>query len=74
MITASNPLPEAGFIKLWQIVGNKKSSIPAIIPVSRTTFLNKVKSGEYPQPVKLGVRSIAWRVEDIRALIEQLGA
>jgi prophage regulatory protein len=74
MITSSNSLPEAGFIKLRQIVGNKKSGTPAIIPVSRTTFLNKVKSGEYPQPVKLGVRSIAWRVEDIRALIEKLGA
>ena len=29
-----------------------------------------VKSGRYPLPVKLGPRITAWRVEDIRALID----
>ncbi|MFA5924789.1 MAG: AlpA family phage regulatory protein [Methylococcaceae bacterium] len=42
--------------------------------MSRTTFLNRVKSSEYPQPVRLGGRSVAWRVEDVRSLIEKLGA
>ncbi|MFZ2449076.1 MAG: AlpA family phage regulatory protein [Methylovulum miyakonense] len=41
--------------------------------MGRTTFLNGVKSGKYPKPVKLGERTTAWRVEDIRALVEQLG-
>jgi predicted DNA-binding transcriptional regulator AlpA len=30
-----------------------------------------VKAGRYPQPVKLGPRIKAWRVEDIRTLIEK---
>jgi prophage regulatory protein len=30
-----------------------------------------VKSGRYPQPVKLGPRITAWRVEDIRRLIDE---
>jgi predicted DNA-binding transcriptional regulator AlpA len=30
-----------------------------------------VKSGRFPQPVKLGPRITAWRVEDIRALIDR---
>ena len=74
MVTVSNTLPETGFLRIWHIVGNKKTNTPALIPVSRTTFLNGVKSGKYPKPVKLGQRTTAWRVEDIRKLIEKLGA
>jgi prophage regulatory protein len=73
MATVSNQLPETGFLRIWQIVGNKKTNIPALIPISRTSFLNGVKSGKYPQPVKLGERTTAWKVEDIRDLISSLG-
>lgn len=64
-------LPEAGFVRLTQIIGNSKAGIPAIIPVSKSTWWAGVKSGRYPQSVKLSERTTAWRVEDIRALIEQ---
>jgi predicted DNA-binding transcriptional regulator AlpA len=62
-------LPETGFLRIWHIIGNKKTNIPALIPISRTSFLNGVKSGKYPKSVKLGERTTAWRVEDIRDLI-----
>ncbi|MBC2710221.1 MAG: AlpA family phage regulatory protein [Desulfosarcina sp.] len=67
----NNPLPETGYVRLSQIIGNPKSNppIPPIIPVSRSTFWLGVKNGLYPQPVKLGPRITAWRVEDIRAFI-----
>jgi len=67
-------LPLTGFCRLWQIVGDKKRNIPAVLPISRSTFLSRVKDGTYPQPIKLGERSVAWRVEDIRALIDSLGS
>jgi predicted DNA-binding transcriptional regulator AlpA len=70
-------LPETGYLRLPQIIGNAKArpSIPALIPVSKSTWWAGVKSGRYPQPVRtLGQRITAWRVEDIRALIEELGA
>lgn len=54
-------LPETGFIRLHQII--------KIIPVGKTTWWNGVKSGRFPKPVKLGPRTTAWRVEDIRTLI-----
>jgi predicted DNA-binding transcriptional regulator AlpA len=38
--------------------------------VSKSTWWAGVKEGRYPQPVKLGRRITAWRVEDIRKLIE----
>lgn len=62
-------LPETGYLRLTQIVGDKKAGIPAIIPVSKSTWWQGVKSGRYPAGVKLGPRITAWRVEDIRALV-----
>ena len=72
-------LPETGFLRLPQIVGRAADpktntiAIPALFPVSRSTWWAGVRSGRYPQPVKLGERCTAWRVEDIRALIETAG-
>lgn len=63
-----NSLPETGYLRLSQIVGDKKAGIPPIIPVSKSTWWQGVKSGRYPQPVKISERCTAWRVEDIRAL------
>jgi len=73
MYTTFHQLPETGFLRLPQIIGNKKTNTPALIPIGRTTFLNGVKSGKYPKPVKLGERTTAWRVEDILNLIESIG-
>ncbi|WP_350017102.1 AlpA family phage regulatory protein [Rhodanobacter sp. IGA1.0] len=71
-------LPETGFIRLTAIVGKPATdsvpAVPAIFPVCRSTWWAGVKTGRYPQPVKLGERITAWRVEDIRALIEKGGA
>ena len=72
-----NHLPETGFLRLSQIIGNPKAQppIPAVIPVSKSTWWEGVKSGRYPQPVRtLGRRITAWRVEDIRALILRTSA
>jgi len=65
-------LPETGFLRLPQIIGNRKAEppVPPIIPVCKSTWWAGIKSGRYPKPVKLGSRITAWRVEDIRALIE----
>lgn len=67
-----NQLPETGFLRLYQIIGNRKTDppIPPLYPVSRSTWWSGVKFGRFPKPVKLGPRITAWTVEDIRALIE----
>ena len=68
----NNPLPETGYVRSKQILGDPKADppIPPIIPVSRSTWWAGVKSGLYPKPVKLGPRITVWRVEDIRKLID----
>jgi prophage regulatory protein len=73
----SSRLPEIGFLRLFQIIGDPKADppIPAIIPVSKSTWWAGVKAGRYPPPVRtLGTRITAWRVEDIRALINEMAS
>lgn len=60
----NNKLPETGFLRLNQIL--------ELVPIGKSSFWAKVKSGEYPQPVKLGARTTAWKVEDIRKLIDSI--
>lgn len=64
-------LPETGFLRLPQIIGDPKAEppIPPIIPVKKSCWWAGVKSGRFPKPVYLSARITAWRVEDIRALI-----
>lgn len=67
-----NVLPQPGFLRLRQIIGDPKAGIAPIIPVSKSTFLAKVRSGEYPQPTRaLGERITAWTTQSIQELIER---
>lgn len=61
-----HPFPEVGFVRLNQIIAPNGP-----IPVSKSTWLNGIKSGRFPKPVKLSSRLNGWRVEDIRALFER---
>jgi len=64
-------LPETGFLRITQILGNPKNNTPPIIPVSKSTWWAGVAAGRFPQPLKLSPGVTVWRAEDIRALIEQ---
>lgn len=56
----------SGFLRLPDVL--------ALIPVSRSTWLNWVKTGKAPKPVKLSERTTAWKVADIRAFIDAQAA
>lgn len=58
-------LPAEGFVRLPQIL--------AVFPISKSGWWNGVANGRFPKPVKLGPRTSAWRVQDIRKLIESAG-
>lgn len=65
-------IPDVGFLKLAQVIGrpNANPPIPAIIPVSKASWYDGIKSGRYPAPVSIGgSRGKFYRVEDIRKLI-----
>ena len=65
-MTQQATLPETGFVRLTSILAPMGP-----IPVSKSTWWAGVKEGRFPRPVKLGPRTTAWRVEDIRSLIEK---
>jgi hypothetical protein len=68
-------LSNTAFYRIWHIVGDPTAEppIPPMIPIGKSTWWAGVKSGKFPQPVKLGARTTAWRVEDIRDLITRFG-
>lgn len=57
-------LPSTGYVRQSQLIG-------IVLPFSAATLWRKVKSGDFPAPVKLGDRITAWRVEQVRAWLDQ---
>jgi len=60
-------LPAAGFVRQSEV-------IPSPVPISSATLWRKVRSGEFPAPVKLSERVTAWRVADVRRFLEAQAA
>ena len=60
--------PTTGFVRLSAIIAPNGP-----IPVSKSTWWAGIKDGRFPKPIKLGPRITAWRVEDIRSLIDSGG-
>ena len=56
-------LPEIGYIRL--------SVVLTVIPVSKSTWWDGVRTGRFPKPRKFGPKISAWNVIEIRALINQ---
>jgi len=67
------PFPDDTLLRLPQILGDPKAipPIPAIIPISKSSWWSGVKSGKYPQPVKLGPCTTCWRKSEVLALVTQ---
>lgn len=59
-------LSQAGLLRQDQVL--------KLYPVSRSTWCRGVRSGRYPQPVRLGLRAVAWKASDIAILLEKGGA
>ncbi len=56
----------SGYIRLNQIL--------QVIPVCKATWWNGVNSGRYPKPVKISARCTAWRVEEIKELVDAINS
>jgi len=59
-------LPATGYVRLKQLV-------PNIIPFSAATLWRKVAAHTFPAPVKLSAGVTAWKVEDVRAWMQEQG-
>ena len=71
MTTSFDSLPDNALVRIDSIVKNPKKGTNGLFPVSRSAWYAGIKKGIYPQPVHIsGGRAVAWRVGDIRALLE----
>jgi prophage regulatory protein len=55
-------LPETGLLRIKQVL--------RFVPVSRSNWWEGVRTGRYPQPLKLSERVTCWRASDIRRMVE----
>jgi len=62
-------IPEEGFLRLPDIIGDPAKGKPPIIPVGKSTWWAGVKAGRFPQAIKLGAKTTVWRARDILALV-----
>ncbi len=64
MPVASEPiqaqLPAEGYVREAVVLAT-------VWPGGRSTMWARIRSGEFPAPVKLGPRIVAWDVADLRA-------
>lgn len=58
-------LPAEGLIR--------REKVLEVVPISLALLKRKVDAGEFPAPVKISGRAVAWRVEDVRAWLAELG-
>ncbi|PKO89463.1 MAG: AlpA family transcriptional regulator [Betaproteobacteria bacterium HGW-Betaproteobacteria-12] len=65
-------IPQDGFLRLPQIIGDRKRGIPAIIPVCKSAWYEGCRTGRYPKPVHLGPKTVAWSRSAIAELVEKL--
>jgi len=61
-MTTPITFPTTGLVRL--------STILQFIPISKSTWWLGVKTGMFPQPIKLGPRTTCWRAADILQLIQ----
>lgn len=59
--------PKTGLVRLSSILAPRGP-----IPVSKSTWWAKVKSGEFPQPVKLTSRVTCWKAQEIWSLLDRI--
>lgn len=66
MSTPSPTLPTVGEIL------DKLPTVLARTGYSRSRWYQGIQTGEFPKPVKLGARAVAWKRSEIDRLIESL--
>jgi predicted DNA-binding transcriptional regulator AlpA len=64
-IFGGDSMDSIGYLRLPQVL--------KLFPVSKSTWWAGIASGRFPAGVKLSERTTAWRVEDIKKLLEKVG-
>lgn len=74
-ITQFDALPDSALLRESQLVPSPKRPGAIVpLPFSGNTLWRKVKTGEFPKPIKLGPKITAWKAGDVRAWINAQAA
>lgn len=63
-------LPDTGFIRQRELLGDRNRGVPGVVPISSATLWRRVADGSFPRPLKLGPRTTAWKVADVRCWLK----
>lgn len=74
-MSTTNQLAEEGYLRLNQIIGDKKSEPPVspLIPVGKSHWYKGIQEGIYPEPKHVGRLSL-WSIRDILRLMVRIDA
>lgn len=48
----------------------KLKTLTSVTALSRSSIYRLIQAGLFPKPVRLGLRSVGWRSEDVHAWLE----
>jgi len=50
----------------------RMTELSRIVGLSKTTIYDLIKKGDFPQPVRMTSKSVAWRVKDVTQWVDSL--
>ena len=53
-----------------QVLLVRLRQLTAMVGLSRSTIYRLVKAGNFPKPIRIGISSLAWRMDDIHKWID----
>ena len=53
-----------------QVLLVRLRQLTAIVGLSRSTIYRLVKAGNFPKPIRIGINSLAWRMDEIHEWID----
>lgn len=48
----------------------RRPAVQAVTGLSRSTLYAMIGSGDFPQPIRIGKRAVAWKESEIKAWID----
>lgn len=61
---------EDRYLRLKEIIGDKKNGIPGYLPISKSSWWKGIRSGRFPKGTKLTPRTTGWKLSDIKKILQ----
>jgi predicted DNA-binding transcriptional regulator AlpA len=60
------------YVRVRDICKDDRNDTRWLLPISKSQWWEGVRTGKFPQAIKLGPRTTVWRFEDVEQLKESL--